>query len=218
MGIIQYDPDPFLVGRHDLGQMMGFHALFDLEPRSHQDEQFRKRLRLTTTQLGEIDLLLHSLDREYHNRDEGWRTMIQAGFFQLTTRLSRYYTSQKQDTPSPMVRMAHVASHIRKHFQRAIRIEELAKIAHLSPSQFQRVFKRTYHATPGEFVHRLRIDHACQLLRDENRDIASIATTCGFSTPAFFSTQFKRSSGITPSDYRRSILQSQDAIPAESRA
>ena len=207
MGILQYDPDPFLVGRHDLEQMMGFHALFDLEPRSRQNENFRSRLRLNAAELSEAELLLNEINREFHNRFEGWKTMVQAGFFQLVTRLSRSYTTQKKDTPSPMVRMAHVASHIRKHFRRNIRIEQLAKIACLSPSQFQRVFKRTYHATPGQFIHRLRIEHACQLLRDETRDIASIAEASGFSTPAFFSTQFRRTTGMTPSAYRRSLIQ-----------
>jgi AraC-like DNA-binding protein len=106
--------------------------------------------------------------------------------------------------------MTNVVSHIQKHFREPLAVDELASIAHLSASQFQRNFKRIYNTTPIHFINQVRIHEACEMLEDPNRDITEIAFETGFCSSSFFATQFKRYMGESPSQFRRKKLSEYD--------
>ncbi len=205
---IQFDPEQLFEGAPDLERMMGFHALFDLETRERQRASFRQRLRLSEAELGEAGALARLIEDELKSGHEsdGRKTMALSTFLLLVTRLCRLYAEQKEASDAPVVRMAKVIAHIRRHFHEPLAVEDLADIAQLSPSQFQRTFRRLYSTTPIGFITRLRIEEACSQLRDPDRGIASIAEGTGFSTAAFFSTQFRKTMGQTPRDYRKTVL------------
>jgi AraC-like DNA-binding protein/mannose-6-phosphate isomerase-like protein (cupin superfamily) len=206
---IMYDPRQFLAPNRDLNRMMGYHALFDLAPRSHWPTQFKERLHLSTTDLVYVTSLLSILKSEFDRKADGRHTIIKSTFLLLVAYLSRIYATQKQDhgtDGAPVVRMANVISHIQKHFREPLCVEDLARIGRWSASQFERNFKRLYHTTPVRFITQARLHEAAEMLKDPNRDITSIALDTGFSSSAFFSTQFKRFRGESPSQYRRRNL------------
>lgn len=200
---VQYDPAMFLSGQRELARMMGFHALFDLEPRWPQPAEHRPRLRLTPAQLAEAMGLVHGMADEFRGRAEGRETMIRSLFVQLATLLSRLYSAARRKSPTPVARLANALAYARTHFREPIRIAQLAKISCLSPSQFQRAFKRAFRMTPVRMVNEIRVDEARELLRDETHDIAGVARETGFASASFFSTQFRRITGMTPSEYRK---------------
>lgn len=203
---IQYDPRQFLSGHRELGKMMGYHALFDLEPRWVQRPEFRERLRLAPAQRAHVAGLAGAMNEEFHGRAAGRETMIRSAFVQLATYLSRLYTDARRKNPTPVARMAAAVAYTRTHYREPLRIEQLAKITHLSSSQFQRVFRKTYNTTPIRLINQIRIDEACELLKDPRQDIAAVAEETGFASASFFSTQFKRFTGMSPSGYRRKVL------------
>jgi AraC-like DNA-binding protein/mannose-6-phosphate isomerase-like protein (cupin superfamily) len=203
---IQYDPQQFLRGQRSLDRMMGYHALFDLEPRANQPDHFNERLHLSTDELVYVTGLLGTLKTESDERNEGREVVLKSTFLLLVTYLSRLYGRQKRDQGTPLVRMANVIAHIQRHFREPLRIDDLARIANLSPSQFQRTFKRTYNTTPQKFLQRVRLHEACEMLKDPNRDITNIAYETGFSSSSFFATQFKLHIGESPSQFRRKKL------------
>ncbi|QDU60302.1 HTH-type transcriptional activator RhaR [Planctomycetes bacterium Pan216] len=200
---VMFDPESFFAGERDLECLMGFHALFDLEPQSRGGRGFRSRLRLSASELAELQPLLVRMRTELEQRAEGWRTLIRGHFLVLVSALARLYAQQSQNAQAPIVNMANVVSHIQRTFRGPLRIEELAKIAHLSPSQFRRNFKRTYQVTPVQFINELRVHEACELLRRPQAEIKRIAAETGFASSSFFATQFKRITGLSPSEYRR---------------
>lgn len=203
---IMYDPRQFLAGHRELDKMMGYHALFDLQPRSRHPREFRERLHLATDELMYVTSLISTLKAEFDGRSDGRQIVIKSTFLLLVTHLSRLYAKQRQYTTTPLVRMANVISYIQEHFAEDLRVDDLAKIAHWSASQFQRNFKRLYNTTPIQFINQVRIHEACELLRDPNTDITNVALATGFSSSSFFSMRFKRSMGERPSDYRRKKL------------
>ena len=205
---IQFDPRQFLADQCDLHRMAGFHALFDLEPRSRGDRKFEQRLRLNAAQAACVKGELDELKREFDDHAEGRQTMIRGRFLQLVTALSRFYAAVSA-APTPVTRMAGVISHIRQHFRQPLAIDELARLSHLSPSQFQRVFRKTYHTSPIQFINQLRIDESCELLRHTHRDVAAIAGDCGFASASFFCTRFRHRIGLSPTQYRK---QHQDSV------
>lgn len=202
---VQFDPRRFFDGERDLQEMMGFHALFDLEPRWRQSRRFRQRLRLSPAQLAEIHGLLRSIDGEFRSRAEGRATSVRSLFLFLVARLARLYAEARRKSPTPVARLASAMAYARSHLSEPLRIRTLARITRLSPSQFQRAFRKAYDTSPVQKIAELRIEEARELLRDPAHDIGSVARETGFASPSFFSTQFKRRTGLTPREYRRTV-------------
>lgn len=88
----------------------------------------------------------------------------------------------------------------------SLRVEALAAEAYLSPVQFRRVFREAYGCAPSEYLMRLRLERACDLLRAEgDYSVSETAEMCGFSSLYYFSRAFKKHMGITPGRYRRRL-------------
>ncbi len=203
---IMFDPSQFLAGKSELEEMMGYHALFDLQPRTRSVDRFRERLHLGAESLAYATSLITNLRIEYERRAEGRRLVITSAFHLLITFLCRLYSQEKRDTALPLTQMAGVASYIQKNFRETIRIEDLARVANLSVSQFQRKFKRFYNVTPVQYINKLRIHEACEQLKNANLSITQIAFDCGFGSSSFFSTQFRQALNESPSTYRTKFI------------
>ena len=82
-------------------------------------------------------------------------------------------------------------------------VSALAQELGMSDSQFSRFFRRATGNTFTEFVNRIRVNRACQLLRESRRFIADISLEVGFNSMANFNRRFQDIKGMTPSDYRK---------------
>ena len=98
-------------------------------------------------------------------------------------------------------RLRRVLDHMEAHYGEVVRMQALADLAGLSLSQLERQFRRVFHLTPLQWLTRLRIDAALELLRGPD-SIAAIGQACGFSDQSAFSRQFKALVRMTPSEYR----------------
>jgi len=81
--------------------------------------------------------------------------------------------------------------------------KELAELAGLSASQFERTFQKTFGSTPRQYHMRVRVEAACRQLTQSDETVAAIAQQCGFYDHAHFTRCFQRIMGISPSAYRR---------------
>ena len=76
----------------------------------------------------------------------------------------------------------------------------------MSESRFSRFFRKATGNTFTDFVNRVRISRACQLLMDTEQPIHHICYEVGFHSPANFNRRFLEIKGMTPSDFRRQSL------------
>ncbi len=83
-------------------------------------------------------------------------------------------------------------------------LTELAARLGISGSQLTRRFRAVHQVTPVRYVTQLRIDRARRLLVGTDRTVASVAATCGYASAYYFARAFRRETGQTPSEYRRS--------------
>ncbi|WP_211749351.1 helix-turn-helix transcriptional regulator [Paenibacillus sp. Marseille-Q4541] len=81
-------------------------------------------------------------------------------------------------------------------------IGQLAKEMGLSESHFYRVFRETNGQSPTSYMERVRMDYACQILKESKMSITDIAMELGFKTSQHFSTVFKKVIGVTPKAWR----------------
>lgn len=100
-------------------------------------------------------------------------------------------------------RLNKVLDYTFMHFKEDIKIDQIAKIALLSRSQFSYFFKLHTGKTFIQFVNELRIENACILLKDEQYTVEQICYEIGFKNVSNFSRQFKKIKKITPSQYRK---------------
>lgn len=99
---------------------------------------------------------------------------------------------------------------LRERFAETIRIEDLARIAQMSPSTFYRQFKATTNMTPLQYQKRLRLLGARNLMVAQSANVESAAFEVGYQSASQFSRDYARMFGAPP---RRDVLGSK-ALPA----
>ena len=67
-------------------------------------------------------------------------------------------------------------------------------------------FKQYKGISPISYLIKLRIKHAKDLLITTNNSIAQISESCGFSSQSYFSQVFRKETGMTPNEFRKSRL------------
>jgi AraC-like DNA-binding protein len=88
----------------------------------------------------------------------------------------------------------------RSHLGERITLQMLADLAGLSMWRFAIVFRQQMGVPPHRYISQLRIDHACELLR-QGMSAADAADACGFYDQSHFSRHFKQACGMTPGQY-----------------
>lgn len=102
---------------------------------------------------------------------------------------------------SPAIRTAKIF--IANNYKQDIGLGDVARVVNLSSVYFSGLFKKEIGENFVDYLNRVRIDAAKVLLKDVRNNIGEIAEQCGFSDTRYFAKIFKRSVGITPSDYRK---------------
>jgi AraC-like DNA-binding protein len=91
---------------------------------------------------------------------------------------------------------------MRLFYFQPVRVAELAEMSGLSPSHFNRMFKRTFGTSPIDWLRRERISQAKRRLVECRDTIKQIAEQVGYADHFFFSKDFKRYTGSTPGEFR----------------
>ena len=82
-------------------------------------------------------------------------------------------------------------------------LSQLAAAVGVHPVTLARAFRRTFGCTVGEYLRRLRIERAAELLVSGTQPLAEIALGAGFADQSHFSNVFRRRLGMSPSAFRR---------------
>ena len=90
-------------------------------------------------------------------------------------------------------------------FHQRVKLEDAAGAACLSPFHYHRLFARAFGETPHDFVTRLRIDRAKQLLAQDHCPVTEVCLSVGYESLGSFSTRFRSLVGCSPSEYRRAM-------------
>ncbi|MEO8615759.1 MAG: AraC family transcriptional regulator [Luteolibacter sp.] len=113
----------------------------------------------------------------------------------------RSYEAQRA-AMQPYLELAVVADHLKLHFREKLDVPSLAKMVHMSVRQFERKFRTTFQTTPRDYMIRMRVIEACDLLVRTNDPVTNVALESGFYDHSDFARQFRRQMGQTASQYR----------------
>ena len=103
---------------------------------------------------------------------------------------------------SAMEDLAGAVLHIREHYDRPLRVADLAALARLSEYRFARRIRALFGLTPAQLVIKTRIDAARAMLQDTRIPIGAVALACGYCDQSALTRQFKAAVGLTPAQYR----------------
>jgi AraC family transcriptional regulator len=98
-----------------------------------------------------------------------------------------------------------VTDYIEEHLSENISLRQLAAVAQLSPFHFARAFKQSFGTPPHHYHMSRRIERAKAILEGPARTVTEVGLMLGFSETSSFTASFRRSVGVTPTNYRRSV-------------
>jgi two-component system, response regulator YesN len=98
--------------------------------------------------------------------------------------------------------VARVREYVRSHLSGNLSLEKTAAAAGFSTSYLSHLFKTISDSSYISFVTECRVTEAARLLETTNLTVSTISSRTGFSTPAYFIRQFKRTYGMSPREYR----------------
>ena len=99
---------------------------------------------------------------------------------------------------------------LRERFAEHISLDALAQEAGIHPASLARGFRLDEGTTVGDYVSRLRVQHACRLMSDTSIGLSDIAAACGFADQSHLTRVFKSITGLPPGLFReRRILDAQ---------
>lgn len=157
--------------------------------------------------------MFETMYREYTKAQEGYNSVLLGCLMQLLVYFMRQY--ERQNRATNKVRhaqekyIAQVMEYIERNYAEKISLQELAAIALLSPNHLCKVFKDLTGITVSEYVQKLRMDKACELLSDTDLTLAEIAAEVGYQDENYLRRMFKKELGQTPSKYRAQKTENQ---------
>lgn len=112
---------------------------------------------------------------------------------------------QKDQSNSFMI--TRVMRYIGEHYQqRDISVKQIAAELYITPTYLSSLFKRKTGKTIGEYLTKVRMEQAAQLLLDLRLKTYEVALAVGYEDPNYFAKIFKKEYGVTPSEYRERKL------------
>ncbi|MCE0761112.1 AraC family transcriptional regulator [Marinobacter sp. G11] len=106
--------------------------------------------------------------------------------------LARYNTQ--------LARMERVLKYMHEHYHESLEVDRLAALAGMSSSSFHRNFRQSTGSPPLQYLKKLRLTRARELLQDKDIKVKQAAASVGYESPTQFSREFKRYFGLSPQD------------------
>ena len=186
----------------DVFTMPGFNILFNSRTESREEDAL-KMFSISSEELSELLPLADKLETQLDQREPGYQFISISLFMQIVHFLAKAVVGRMDTAKSPGLSMSRAIGYLHRHFvEKEISIESLAASLNMSMSSLLRHFRRQNGCSPKEYLLKLRIRCACEMLLGGDFSISEIATRSGFEDSNYFSRQFRKSTGLSPREFR----------------
>ena len=141
---------------------------------------------------------------ELNKQKSGYETMLRSLFLELLVFLSREYSTVEMPQAKSLYRIGNIIGELETHYKRDWRLDEIARIACMSKSSLLSVFKEATGYSPIDYLIRIRLHKAAEMLAASTFTISEIAPECGFADSNYLTRQFRKVYKLSPREYRRS--------------
>jgi len=167
----------------------------------------KPHLTLTANQQEYIENLLWRMRNEYTSHEAYGDELIKCYVNELLIFLLRY---KKELLPSEEYKLrasdmvcGRAAKYITNNYMKPLTLKHVATYVNMSPTYFSKKFMKDTGFGFNEYLTHIRIKHACELLIQTKKTITEIAFLCGYNDSNYFGDVFRKTKGISPSDFRK---------------
>lgn len=157
-----------------------------------------------------IEQVGKALLSELQSEDTGSQLYIESLTNVLAVHLLKHHSTASRIPEQianglPRYKLQCALDYIKANLEEALTLAELAEVVGMSPYYFARQFKHSTGLAPHQYLSERRIERAKELLSDTNSSIADIGLRLGFSNQSHFTAQFRKLTGTTPRNFRKSL-------------
>ena len=124
----------------------------------------------------------------------------------LTNKVKTIAATEKKENSSFHDSVIKIINYINDNYSSDISLEELCEIASISRHYLSTLFKKETGKTPWDFLTETRINNACSLIKSGSYRNYEIASMVGYENQGYFSRMFKKITGVSPSEYKRTTI------------
>ena len=193
--------------------------VFDLNMLLNKDDITRKfiepilnRTLLIKNHMKESAPKLHNviwqLFDAFYEKPLGYQLIVKGALFEMFGIIYEqdFFTPASLKAPSNhkrIMQLKQVLEYIENQYSSPITLQQLSKIAGMSPKYFCQFFQEMTHKSPIDYLNYYRIERACHQLINTDTSITELSLNCGFNDLSYFIKTFKKYKGITPNKYRK---------------
>lgn len=97
-------------------------------------------------------------------------------------------------------------TYMKKHYDKNVTLDFLGDLTGYSPNHFRRLFVSIIGTSPTKYLENIRVSRAQYLIMQNEKSLTEIAYECGFSSQAYFSQVFKKTTLLTPAEFQATSL------------
>ena len=201
---IAFDPE-FIASLHPvLEGWMSRDALFAVGPRWRSGETPGECLHLGSSEFARALDLVQRLEGELGSACAEARVASFAYFLLLVTQLRRHCLPwEPAGEAAPGTRIGRAVEFVETHFAEPITIDDIAASSHVSRRHFFRLFEQAVGMGPKEYLKKVRLRKAAEMLLTTKANVTEVAYACGFNDSNYFSTLYHKEFGVSPSRFKR---------------
>jgi len=152
--------------------------------------------------------LLNSMIRERKEKQAQWEGALVGHLMNLIVAISRLDCINPVPEAPLLTHKARdfaneIMIYLETNFREKIVLDELSRQFHVSSSYLSRIFTRRMGMGVIDYTNHLRIEAACELLRNSDWPVTRIATEVGYEEVAYFFRRFRKEIGMSPQSYRQ---------------
>jgi transcriptional regulator GlxA family with amidase domain len=164
-------------------------------------------LHLGSTEYARCLDLVQRMERELEHEGEEARVAGFAYFLLLVTMLRRHCKPWvPAGSAEPVARIARSIEYIDQNFPERITLDDLAACCHVSRRHFFRLFEQAVGVAPMEYLKKVRLQKAAEMLVTTKYNVTEVAFACGFNDSNYFSSLYHKEFGVPPSRFKRGSL------------
>ena len=136
---------------------------------------------------------LHRIDYAHDYLD------IERALIEAAKHIAKHSKQEETNRLNP----SFISQYIELHYRENLYLDHIAEIVETSPKYFSSYFKKTFGINYVEYLNKVRLSHAKEMLKDSALSISEIGEKTGYLNSSTFTTTFKKYYGISPSEYRK---------------
>ena len=188
----------FLEKYVELSKIDGYNILL-----AEREELPHTIMHLPSSLMTNISASLEKAIKEFRLQTPGFDSLVIALTLEFLVTAMRAKEVNYREVDSDRLTLLKTVALLEENYRDQFTLAQLAKISYMSISSYTKKFRLTMGISPMDYLQKIRLSKAKELLLTSELSIASIADKCGFCSSNYFIKLFHREFKITPAQYRK---------------